>query len=54
MPFGQKNIEVFSSEDKKKERPFFKGLVTEYQGKTKISLWATDEFKAYMEKLAKG
>lgn len=50
MVFGQKT----EDNEKKKVKPFFTGLITEYEGKTRISLWATEEFKKYMEKLAKG
>ncbi len=48
MSFGQPN------NNKKPNQPFFRGELSEYEGKTRISLWATEEFKAYMEKLAKG
>ena len=39
-------------EKEKGEKPFFRGTIQEYQGKTKVSLWATLEFKKYMEELA--
>jgi hypothetical protein len=48
MPFGNR------SEDKPKgEKPWFKGTIQEYQGKTQVALWPTSEFKKYMEELAK-
>jgi len=46
MPFGQQEEKV------KGDKPFFKGVLEEYEGKTRITLWATDAFKEFMEKLA--
>lgn len=44
MPFGK--------EETKGRKPFFTGLIQEYEGKTRISIWPTEEFDKYMKKLA--
>jgi hypothetical protein len=48
MPFGNHD------QKPKGNMPFFTGTIQEYEGKTKVSLWPTDEFKEFMRKIAKG
>jgi hypothetical protein len=50
------NIAFGKDKEEKKEKgeePFFRGQITEYEGKTFVSLWGTRAFKKYMEELAK-
>jgi hypothetical protein len=37
----------------KKQLPLLRGLITEYQGKTQVGLWATEEFEKLIKKIMK-